>query len=340
MKNIITTAIIALLSFGVLAQTYLTQVKVEKTWGYANEKGELVILPKYKKCFPFSEGFAAVLDGKKYMFIKADGSQLETEIDGFGLNKKSRFSDGMVQIKVGKQWGYMDTEGKMVIKPAYLYASPFENGFAIVKKETTFLIIDKTGTETKIDIADIKKIDPFSEGLASVTNLSGKTGYMDYTGTLIIDTKFFSVGNFKNGYAWAKNDMKQLGYINKNGEWISEPKFASGKNFDKISGLARVKYNEQWAYVSQKGDVVYVKNTSVWGDFNDGLSKGKEGELLGFYDNTGTYKIKPQFEAVRNFKNGFAAVKLKGKWGVINLEGEWIIEPKYMGIKDMELIPN
>lgn len=340
MKNVITTTIIVLLSFGTIAQSYMTQVKAGKAWGYANENGEMVIPPKYKKCFPFSEGFAAVAEGKSYFFIKPDGSQLKTKVKGFTLNKTSIFSEGLVPISLNNKWGYMNTEGKMVIDPKYTEATSFEKGYAIVKTETGYLIIDKSGNETKIDVSNVKRVHPFSEGLASVSTTNNSVGFIDNTGKLVINTVFLSVGNFKNGVAWAKNHTKELGYIDRKGEWIDYPKFSAGKDFDKVSGLARVKYEDQWAYVSMDGGIVFVKNTNIWGDFYDGLAKGRVGDLIGFFDNTGNYIIKPQFESVRDFKNGFAAAKQNGNWGMINLEGDWVIEPKYMGIKDMELISN
>ena len=55
-------------------------------------------------------------------------------------------------------------------------------------------------------------------------------------------------------------------------------------------------------------------------------------------DKTGKWVIEPQFEGIRDFKNGYAAAKKGGKWGVINKEGKWIIEPKFEGIKDMERV--
>ena len=337
MKNTILTAMLTLFMFGAMAQDYRVQVKIEKFWGYANEKGDMVISPKFKKCFTFSEGFAAVLEGKKYMFIKADGSTLNTEIDGFVLNKSSLFSDGLVPIKIGKNWGYMNTEGKMVVNAKYINVTPFENGYAIVKLGTEFLVIDKTGNETKIDVPNIKSVKQFSEGLAPVYTINSTVGFIDNTGKLVINTRFTNVGYFKNGYTWAKNSTKQLGYINKTGEWIDDPKFAAGKDFDKVSGLARVKYHDQWSYVTMTGEIVQINNTSVWGDFSGGLAKGKVGSLVGFYDKTGNYVIKPQFQAVRNFENGFAAAKLNDKWGMINTEGAWVIDPKFDGIKDMDL---
>jgi len=48
--------------------------------------------------------------------------------------------------------------------------------------------------------------------------------------------------------------------------------------------------------------------------------------------------IEAKFDGLRSFKNGFAAAKKGGKWGLINEVGEWIVEPTLGGIKDVELV--
>ncbi len=346
MKNPLTTAIIVLFSTSIMAQSFFVQVKPvgSKVWGYANESGEIIIPAKFKKCFYFSEGLAAVYENKNYLFLKPDGTMLNTKVNGFRLASASLFglqgfSDGMVQIKLKDNWGYLNTKGELAIEAIYDEATLFRDGLAVVVKGTDFFILSKDGKESKINVPNIKKTSPFSEGLAVLSIMDGKKGFINTDGKLVIEAKFVSAGHFTNGMAWAKNDNKELGYIDKTGAWVIEPIFMAGKNFDKTSGLARVKYKDKWAYVTMKGEVIYVNDTDLWGDFYNGLAKGRKDDKLGFYDKTGNYVIEPQFESVRDFKNGFAAAKLNGKWGMINTTGEWVIQPKFIGIKDMELMP-
>ena len=345
MKNILTTAAVALFALGAMAQSYTTQVKPAggKLWGYANETGKIIIPAKYQKCYYFSEGLAAIKENKKFFFIKPDGSLLDIKVKDFRLAKASLFglqgfSEGMVQIKIKDKWGYLNKDGELAIEAQFDAATRFENGYAIVKTGTDYFVIDKKGNQTKIDVPNIKKVKPFSEGLAPLYNTNGNVGFVNTKGELAIETRFYGAGYFVNGRAWVKNLTKQFGYINTSGEWVIEPKFMACKNFDKSSGLARVKYQDKWAYVTMDGEMVYVKDTEVWGDFYDGLAKGKKNGKLGFYDKTGNYVIEPQFEGVRNFRNGFAAAKLNGKWGIIDSRGEWVIKPEFDGIRDMELM--
>src|SRR5690606_30793943 len=51
----------------------LAAVKLQKKWGYINEKGEVVIPLKYDWMFEFSEGFCAVRIDNKCGFIDKSG---------------------------------------------------------------------------------------------------------------------------------------------------------------------------------------------------------------------------------------------------------------------------
>lgn len=53
----------------------------------------------------------------------------------------------------------------------------------------------------------------------------------------------------------------------------------------------------------------------VMNDFSEGLAVISLNGKYGYIDKTGMI-VKPQFDSVKEFENGFASVRL-GKWGVI-----------------------
>ena len=83
------------------------------------------------------------------------------------------------------------------------------------------------------------------------------------------------------------------------------------------------------------GDILKVNTTRYWGDFHEGLARGRTGDFFGFYDNTGTWVIQAKFQKVRNFHNGYAAAKENDKWGLIDNVGEWVILPNYSDFRDV-----
>jgi hypothetical protein len=44
----------------------------------------------------------------------------------------------------------------------------------------------------------------------------------------------------------------------------------------------------------------------------------------GFINNNQQWVIQPRFEEAKDFQSGKAAVKLNGKWGFINKRGDWL----------------
>ena len=63
-------------------------------------------------------------------------------------NGKTPFSDGLAAVKVGKKWGFIDANGKMIIQPQFEEANSFLEGSAKVKLNGQWVRIDKTGTIT------------------------------------------------------------------------------------------------------------------------------------------------------------------------------------------------
>ncbi len=56
----------------------------------------------------------------------------------------------------------------------------------------------------------------------------------------------------------------------------------------------------------------------------------------GFIDESGNFKIDPIFESVRSFHNGFAPVKISGKWGLIDKNGKVALNAIYDSIWIMQ----
>jgi bifunctional DNA-binding transcriptional regulator/antitoxin component of YhaV-PrlF toxin-antitoxin module len=333
------------------SQKYVTQIKSVEThkWGYANEKGQIIIPAQYDRCNEFtSDGWAAVFDKKSklFSFINVKGEKLQTQFVGFELLNASGFgvegvvegfNCGLAAVKTRDWWGFLNTNGKVVIGMKFDETTIFYDGYAVAKSGNKYIVLDTNGKESPVTGHDIVGVKHFSEKLAPYWTTNKDFGFIDENGKIVIPAKFKSVGYFKNGLAWAKTD-KLLGYINPKGEWVIKPQFEVGKEFDKEAGLARIKLDGRWGYVNRSGKITYVSDTEWWSDFSEGLAEGREGGMRGFYNDKGDWIIKPQFEGVRSFKNGYAAAKMRDLWGMIDKKGNWVIGPSFLAIKDMELV--
>jgi hypothetical protein len=338
LKNQFTVLLILLLSFAASSQTYRCMVEVGDSWGYIDEKGEMAIPPKFRKAAPFSsDGFAVVAyDGGERFFIDASGNKLETEVKTFDI-KGTGFHDGMAAVEVNGLWGFLNTEGKLAIKPKYKTISDWSGGFATAETKKNIMVITADGSEIIITDTRVYEAEGFSEGLAPFKTMDGKEGFINTEGKVVIMPVFKGTGPFIGGKAWVKTQAGSVGYINTNGDWIHKADFTNARNFDLKSKMALVKRSGQWEYINESGQTLPIYLDS-YGEFSDGLAFGKLNALVGFIDPTGNWVIQPTFRAVRDFKNGYAAASKGELWGIIDETGNWVVPPKFTKIRDMEMI--
>jgi hypothetical protein len=115
----------------------LLAIRQNGKWGFMNNKGEVVITPKYDSCEVFKYGFARVKNGTKWGIIDRSGTQiLESKYESIysGENGVFIFSDGSV-------WGAIDKTGKLLIPPTFSTLTTFENDRALARSNKTFTIL-------------------------------------------------------------------------------------------------------------------------------------------------------------------------------------------------------
>ncbi len=81
-----------------------------------------------------------------------------------------------------------------------------------------------------------------------------------------------------------------------------EAKYDVGKNFDPVSGIARIKTGDKWAYLNKAGEVHYMSDSDLFEDFSDGLARGRKNDKFGFFNSKMEWAIKPQFDGARDLK--------------------------------------
>jgi hypothetical protein len=157
---------------------------------------------------------------------------------------------------------------------------------------------------------------------------ANRAGYVDETGKVIIDLRYYSAGNFSEDLAPVSVKRgEKTGYINQTGEVVIEPRFEAAHRF--VEGLAAVRINEDWGYIDQLGRQVIDPRFEIAMDFSEGLAAVLLDGQWGFIDKTGQSRIKVGFERANAFSEGLACVVWNGKAGYINNNGEWIIKPRF-----------
>ncbi|HPS56972.1 MAG TPA: WG repeat-containing protein [Spirochaetota bacterium] len=181
----------------------------------------------------------------------------------------------------------------------------------------------------------IKIGNTWSEGLMVVCTAENKWGYIDTTGTMVIQAIYEEAYSFKDNLAVIKYNGS-YGLINTKGETVIEP------IYDDIGAYREkriaVKINGKWGFINLNGITVIEPIYDEVGSFSYNMAVMKIDNQYGFIDYKGKIVIKPVYEEANSFIDKeypnksdliLAAVKINGKWGYINTDNKFIINPTF-----------
>lgn len=334
-------------------------------YGYMTIDGEVLFPAVFNDVSPFICGLAIVKQGNKYGLISIQGSTVvECTFDSIQYSEEHE-DDHLLIVTQSERYGVMTASGDMITAIVFENISGFINGYAIVTMNGAAGLIDTTGTVRitpewdwlyypdengwclacmddtvpqymyiNMDgrtIGPYEYAEPYSEGFAFVISdgietvindtggvvltsdgtvdamhsaysgglmgvlIHGDWGYVDYSGNICITPQWAEVGTFSdNGLAMATLNGISYGYINKNGEWIIEPIWTDAYDF--VKGYAIVEAESGTGLIDEHGNIIIQP---IWA----GVDYPAEG-MVGISTDDWLY-------------------------GYMNLEGDWVIEPKY-----------
>lgn len=328
-------------------------------YGYTDDVGNIVVPPKYDSkysgryyftytefCFlngsrpevgDFYDEMALVADSCGYGFIDKNGK----EVIKCQYMMALPFSEGLaaVEDKKTKKWGYINKKGEVVIPFLYRYPRSFTEGYAFVEKEENkWAYIDKRGHNITPWEDSWTGYNFFVEGRAQIKR-NGKYGYIDYGGKTVIPCVFDHGYFFMGKYAIVQNNSK-YGVINRTGKYVVLPKY------DKIDRIVD-------SYVFVQGDnkkegVVDVSgNQIIPFEYSRIRYAGNNIFIVGIIDKSGRMQSGfihangsniwgIELEEAYGYKMGLAPVRKNGKWGFIDKKGALVIPFKYDDSRDFD----
>jgi hypothetical protein len=223
--------------------------------------------------------------------------------------------------RYGGKWGYINTQGRIVIPLTLDWATEFTEGLAQVSDTQGRRFIDTQG-KTVITVGAACSAGRLSEGLIpiyidrSLKKQDWQTRFINPQGESVFTVDGYA-SEFHEGMSVVvvrdPPDMKQprYGFVNHDGEVVITPQFAEALDFHE--GLAGVR----------------TTKTTAW--------YGK-GDSWGYIDISGKYVLEPTYNEVHPFHNGVARVHVGGtlreyavhappvweggEWQLINRKGE------------------
>lgn len=274
-------------------------------WGVINQQNKAMI-PIENMCAPipmpviedmgFEEGFMSVMritDMNAYeMGVRNDQGKM---VIPFGKYEYiGKFREGLAEFRKSYNGnaGYINTQGEIVIEPAYYTASEFSEDLARVRTanvqldQEDFLMgfVDKTGN--MVIPMEYYTFANFSEGLVPVAHQSNpsKEGCIDKTGKTIIPFEYDKIAGFRDGISAAVKNGK-LGYINPKNEVLIPFQYdytpdseLTYHNF--YEGKATVIKNGKYGFIDIQGNIVIDFKYIAVGDLFNYFPYFKNGVVM------------------------------------------------------------
>lgn len=215
------------------------------------------------------------------------------------------FSQGLGEVSVVvdgiQKWGYINENAEWVIPPQFKTTSPFSE-----------------------------------DGIACITDFdTGKVGYITRDGKWLSDERYYRGTSFYGGFALVQREENgPAAYINTDGQYITGFDYEFWPvNWGFSEGLTAVKpYNSDGYYfINENGEKALDTNSLPYGPFKNGLAPiGNENGKVGFIDINGKLVIDYKYDSAESFSDdGYALVKLKDKYGIIDTKGKWLYKPQF-----------
>lgn len=246
------------------------------------------------------------------------------------------------RISGNKTWGFVNQNGDIIIPlNKYNFLNPID--------EEGMILANNNGKSGYINIAQdtlipfkYEDLSVFSNGLAPA-KLNGKYGFIDRKGKVTVPFEYETESHFyKCGLAKVHKKNK-FGFIDKSGKIVIPLEFEKVRD-NKVDELICVMKNGTWAFFSCEGKQLtkfefdqitespYSETSYTY--FESGLCRVQKNGKLGYINSNfqtvipfGKYQESETFDISKR-----AVVKTKGKYGLINTQDKFILEPKYQSI--------
>lgn len=196
------------------------QLNISTIYHFLLDKYQIQSSHKIQKKYIHSSQHKLIRRDSQTVMVNPKGKIVKSFSDGLQFGS---FQEGMLAVKEGDYWGFMNNKGQWTIFPQFVNPKPpvFSEGLAAALEPTSnqYGFIDKTGRWVIEPVFD--EVNDFSEGLASA-RLGFKWGVLDNKGTIVIPFSFDDeLYFFKKGLCKFKR-LTKYNYINRAGDIIWE----------------------------------------------------------------------------------------------------------------------
>lgn len=263
-----------------------------------------------------------------------DWDKAQEHVKTYEMWFADRADHGLIPVRKNSKWGFINYQGKFVIKPQYnLARAPFYQGVTAVNRNQ---LINSSGKVIFYD-KTIEYIGGFNDGLATVQKKgkAGKVGFINSKGKYVIVPTYDDATRFYN----------QVAFVKKGGKWAlmdSKGKLLTSFMFEeqdfgpsyKNSALYPVKVNGYWGCINNKGNMVIpaeFKRAVEFKDKNTVIAYHKD-QVSAIVKKDGTIiKLDYSYSVIGEPKTGLWKIDGYGEGfgeGIVDESGHLVLIPK------------
>lgn len=307
----------------ITSTSYFTVYTNEK-WGVIDSKGKTIIEPQYEEMIVIPNKTEAVFictydvdyenNTYKTKVINEKNKEIFKNYEkvepiyNYDKNNNLWYQPNALKVQKNGQYGLIDLDGKQILECNYDQIESLkgvENSLVITKDEKIGIVDEKGNVIIQPEYKEIKAIED----------------------------------NYKNGYI-VKNSEEKYGIIDSNTKTILEPSYEEIKSIYSPNKYV-VKENGTYKIIDKEKNTIldsgFDEITEINGD-NITIIKNKN---YGVITITGAEEILTKYEDIKYAFKDYYIVKENGKYGIINLNNEMILNPEYSSIvyrKEAEII--
>lgn len=320
----------------------LAMIRVDNKSGYIDRTGRVVLPPTYYEGTDFRFGLALVRGSDplhvyidKSGAVVSDGIALYNYEGWVGDYPTRKFPDGLERMRVRAgahvRYGFRDETGVVRIAPRYEFALPFSEGLARVRLEDgSYACIDRRGEVVHSEPGSGPEL---AEEMQRVRTTQDTRPYVleDATDT-VLSGSYQYLGVFSGGLARVRRAETAMGYADATGTVVIDGRFDEAMAFD--DGVARVRYDGRWGLIDGTSEYLAPPQFDAIRPFSEGLaavSTGSYPELKwGYIDRRGRAAVAPQFDEAADFSEGLAKARINTRGtGFIDRAGAWVVQPQF-----------
>jgi hypothetical protein len=153
----------------------LAAVKLNGKYGFIDKTGKFIISPKYDTVYFVGEEFAVVSIGNYKGFVNLD--ERKEVVPPTKYNDVRAFHKNLAAVQQNGKWGFVNKEGVEVVPPKYDDIDYFSNGFAKVQEGGKWGVIDEQGGHVEWENSPTQSAPPLpvQEALPESTEVIKKS---------------------------------------------------------------------------------------------------------------------------------------------------------------------